>query len=151
MNYCRENINLGGLYRMIGKQNMIRLIVLIIFVSVCTVLLQGCTLNKKDPNQDDKRQPLTVVLRSSNIAPQSIYGWVNNIVRDFEKKYPDYKINIVKTDPTLSLDEYSTQLESRLEFLDSDVVLNNFALIPAHANKGYLEPLDTMVGQWDDW
>ncbi len=78
-------------------------------------------------------------------------GFLADIKKQFEKKYPGKKVELVPIKAPDS--EYYTKLQQMLRSPKTapDLVYEDTFLINSDITSGYLKPLDPYLGKWPDW
>ena len=78
-------------------------------------------------------------------------GYLADMKKQFEKKYPGKKVELVPIKAPDS--EYYTKLQQMLRSPKTapDLVYEDTFLINSDITSGYLKPLDTYLAKWPDW
>lgn len=128
------------------KRKLVWFVPLLIFV-----LALSTSCSSASNSEEGDKKTLTVVFRSNGSEDPLVKYFDSGVLEEFETEHSDIDVKI--TPITASEGDYFSKVALQMKSEDTapDVVAEDTFMLNSDANAGYLEPMDDLVSEWDDW
>jgi ABC-type glycerol-3-phosphate transport system substrate-binding protein len=117
----------------------------IVLCSLVYLLAAGCSNSPgKQESQPTKQADNSGITEISYLANSSWEKPIKKVIDEFEKENPNIKVNLQLSPTTKLTETIEIKLASKAQ--DLDVISVDVPLTMGYALKGYLEPLDSLIG-----